>query len=291
MFWAQRDNEASAALVSHTLAVEVRLGGFASSNERLETARRGLLLTGNPAFATIMGEAKVGARKNLAALMDLTRDNPRQQQRTARLRALLDAYGIYHRRSVQLTGAARQEMIANFMSDTGVGYVREARRVVDTMLDEERRLLRSREARQQQTQFLFTATLAGTGLLILIVAAATLFLVRRNLADLRDSREELNNLNAGLEQLVDARTAELQRANSEIQRFAYIVSHDLRSPSSMSWDSRPSLKRRAKRLRVISSGATPRAGPRPTAAPASRSMRICPRRSVSSAARRRKWIG
>lgn len=230
VFWAQRDNEASAALVSHTLAVEVRLGSFASSNERLETARRGLLLTGNPAFATIMGEAEVGARKNLAALMGLTRDNPRQQQRTARLRALLDAYGIYHRRSVQLTGAARQEMIANFMSDTGVGYVREARRVVDTMLNEELRLLRSREARQKQTQFLFTATLAGTGLLILIVAAATLFLARRNLADLRDSREELNNLNAGLEQLVDARTAELQRANSEIQRFAYIVSHDLRSP-------------------------------------------------------------
>ncbi|MBW8296397.1 ATP-binding protein [Sphingopyxis sp.] len=230
VFWVQRDNEASAALVSHTLAVEVRLGGFASSNERLETARRGLLLTGNPAFATIMGEAEVSARKNLAAMMDLTRDNPTQQQRTARLRALLDAYGTYHRRSVQLTGAARQEMLANFMNDTGVGYVREARRVVETMLDEELRLLRSREARQKQTQFLFTATLAGTGLLILIVAAATLFLVRRNLAELRDSREELNNLNAGLEQLVDARTAELQRANSEIQRFAYIVSHDLRSP-------------------------------------------------------------
>ena len=37
-----------------------------------------------------------------------------------------------------------------------------------------------------------------------------------------------NNLN--LEVTVDARTADLREANDEIQRFAYIVSHDLRSP-------------------------------------------------------------
>ena len=40
VFWVQRDNEASSALVSHTLAVEARLGAFASANERLETALR-----------------------------------------------------------------------------------------------------------------------------------------------------------------------------------------------------------------------------------------------------------
>jgi signal transduction histidine kinase len=37
-----------------------------------------------------------------------------------------------------------------------------------------------------------------------------------------------NNLN--LEATVDERTADLREANEEIQRFAYIVSHDLRSP-------------------------------------------------------------
>ena len=37
-----------------------------------------------------------------------------------------------------------------------------------------------------------------------------------------------NNLN--LETTVDERTADLREANDEIQRFAYIVSHDLRSP-------------------------------------------------------------
>lgn len=230
VFWIQRDTEASAARVSHTLAVEARLGVFASASERLETARRGLLLTGDARFVRIMDEAEAKARRDLVMLSGLTRDNARQQARVSRLRALLDAYDAYHRRSIAFTGQARREMLANFVTDTGVGYVREARALVDTMLAEELRLLKEREARQRRTQSLFTATLAATGFLILLVAAATLFLIRRNLAELRESREELHMLNAGLEQLVDARTSELQRANSEIQRFAYIVSHDLRSP-------------------------------------------------------------
>ena len=37
-------------------------------------------------------------------------------------------------------------------------------------------------------------------------------------------------LNAGLEQRVEARTADLARANEEIQRFVQIISHDLRAP-------------------------------------------------------------
>jgi signal transduction histidine kinase len=40
----------------------------------------------------------------------------------------------------------------------------------------------------------------------------------------------LRDSNLNLEATVDERTADLREANNEIQRFAYIVSHDLRSP-------------------------------------------------------------
>ena len=53
----------------------------------------------------------------------------------------------------------------------------------------------------------------------------------RVMADRVQQREvDLRAANEGLEQAVATRTAELTRANQEIQRFAYIVSHDLRSP-------------------------------------------------------------
>ena len=44
------------------------------------------------------------------------------------------------------------------------------------------------------------------------------------------ARSEVTALNIGLEQRVQQRTEALTRANEEIQRFAYIVSHDLRAP-------------------------------------------------------------
>ena len=229
-FYVQRQNEADSQLVAHTLAVEASLGAFASATERMETARRGLLLTQNRAFATIMDEAEGRSRAELRTLERLVSDNPRQIARAARLREHLDAYARHYRATLGLRGADRDRLIGDFSNDRGLLEVRAARALVETMLTDELTLLKNREARQRQTQTLFTAILVGTAILLLVVATATLWLVRGNLVELRTSRAELRRLNEGLEELVDARTSELKRANAEIQRFAYIVSHDLRSP-------------------------------------------------------------
>jgi signal transduction histidine kinase len=98
------------------------------------------------------------------------------------------------------------------------------------MREEEDRLFVLRTTNADRSQSLAASmTWVGSGLVVLL-AGISIYLVRRS-ARARDDAEALlrdNNLN--LEATIDERTADLREANNEIQRFAYIVSHDLRSP-------------------------------------------------------------
>src|SRR5207253_10170221 len=75
------------------------------------------------------------------------------------------------------------------------------------------------------------ASITGVGSgLVVVLAGIAIFLVRRS-SYARDSAEaQLRDSNFNLEATIDERTADLRDANDAIQRFAYIVSHDLRSP-------------------------------------------------------------
>src|SRR5437667_8571800 len=95
---------------------------------------------------------------------------------------------------------------------------------------EEDRLFVERTTNADRSQSLAASmTWVGSGFVV-VLAAISILRVRRS-ARARDDAEALlrdNNLN--VEATIDERTADLREANDEIQRFAYIVSHDLRSP-------------------------------------------------------------
>src|SRR6202795_2614948 len=224
---AREDN----GLVVHTIEVENQINTLLLEIRRAESGVRGYLLTRGPEFLSDHQAAVAATLPAVEKLARLTADNPVQTENTGKLRSAVEA------RLDQF--AKEMNFLKQNQPEGAVALVREAaasntsgaiRDVALAMRDEEERLFAVRADNADRTQRLASlVTIAGSGLVIAL-AGISIFLVRRS-ARARDEAEALlrdNNIN--LETTVDQRTADLREANNEIQRFAYIVSHDLRSP-------------------------------------------------------------
>jgi signal transduction histidine kinase len=219
-----------AGLVTHTQEVQGAIARVAVLAERTESARRGYLLTGGSSFGAVMQQVESELVPSVAKVEALTRDNLRQQNRIATIRDLIAQKDAAWDREAALLrrqdAAAAQQLFAG----EGARLIRAIRATADAMVAEEEKLLAERMRDQARAGVAVYAVLGLTGLLLVLVGAGSIFIILRYTHDLSASRDRLRDLNAGLEDMVKERTADLTRANDEIQRFAYIVSHDLRSP-------------------------------------------------------------
>lgn len=217
--------------VAHSYQVEVSIGQVQALIEQAETPRRGYLLTGDPFYLDAARTSRAQIAPAVDRLASLTADNSVQRTRIADLRSRLAAIQARQDETIALTEAGRRDAaIASFTAETNARRMRGLRELLSTMARDEHALLQQRDDAQQTTIDTFYAILAVAGVLIVLIAALSVATVLRYTHDLGAARDRLQLLNTDLESAVVERTADLIRANEEIQRFAYIVSHDLRSP-------------------------------------------------------------
>ena len=222
---------AANAWVEHTYAAETKISRLSTEIEKLETARRGYLLAPKDNFWRVYVETRGKLRPLAADLAEFTSDNPTQVRNGALLSELIEEKFAQMRATIELAHDGDPERARqNFFTMSERHVTQRLRDLTGAMLAEEQRLLGQRtDVTAENARWLVVTSVAVAALLAMI-ATGLMVLMRRFAEQLNGSQAALRSLNTGLEDAVRARTADLQRANDEIQRFAYIVSHDLRSP-------------------------------------------------------------
>ena len=134
-------------------------------------------------------------------------------------------------RTIELVQADRRAEAAEIIrTDAGKEAMDRARTFFTGLIDAaDARLDQGVEDQRSTANLLRIVSIVGA-LVIFAVIGGAIWAVLSYTQELANARRAVEEANTSLEERVRARTADLGKANEEIQRFAYIVTHDLRAP-------------------------------------------------------------
>lgn len=196
-----------------------------------ETGQRGFMLTARPDYLHVYDNALEQLPGVLGGLERLVADDADLSARLDRIKGLYDDRRSLMVDTVEMTRSGRiGEAVGAIRSGQGKALMDGMRKEVSAMSAsiDRRTDASTHAARWAQRMSLILSIVSGVLMVVLGVIGAGL--VRRQIHDLLNAQKQLDGINTGLEEEVRVRTSDLVRANEEIQRFAYIVSHDLRAP-------------------------------------------------------------
>jgi signal transduction histidine kinase len=209
----------------------VKLTQFVQLLRTAESSHRGYLITQDPSFLQPYNEIK---DRLLPMAEELRANAPKAAAASGAVASFLQPMAAKIAEMEQVLAlegvGKRAEAIARVKDGHGLRLTEQIEDRVRSLREKQTALLHMNEEATGRLQR-YKLFIDGFGaILVLSFSFLSLWLLMRSNAAIRRAQEVLAMANADLEETVQHRTAALKRANEEIQRFATIVSHDLRSP-------------------------------------------------------------
>lgn len=199
--------------------------------QQAESSQRGYLLTRDTDFLSIYRDAVAKLRDRQTRFEETLRENPFFKLDITELQKAIAAKAAELDQTIELASTGRPDEALQIVKNR-VGFEQMIK--VNDLLQGLIRTADERVATQIASQvrmanILRMTTIAGAVAIVLLLAGAV-FIISRYVREIQSAQKELQLLNTGLEDRVQERTEDLMQANQEIQRYAYIVTHDLRAP-------------------------------------------------------------
>jgi len=217
-------------LVHHTELIIYQSGNVLSIAKDVEAASRGFVITNDSSFLKPLYPEKKAAFSNIGKLRQLTIDNPAQQQRIDSLdfymHKLLDfSFNTVELRATQ--GLTRATALV--AAKQGKVYSDHIRQITNAIQQEENRLLKIRRqvdvnssrSLKMISRVVFVSMVSFTVLLLILIGQY----LRQN-EEKEKRTAELAIANEERSKMVN----ELMLRNIDLEQFAYIISHNLRTP-------------------------------------------------------------